>query len=228
MTRARRIREDLAALAVGLAVYAACAVIVSDGKVHGPELAVFHALNKLPGWFRLPMTTVQYLGVAVVPLVAAAIAGVLRRWRLALAMVLVLPLHPLFERVTKHIVERQRPGTSVHDAIIRGDVPSHGLSFPSGHSICAFSMAAVLWWVLPRRAALAALGVALLVGVARVYLGAHNPLDVVGGSAIGLIIGAGLDLVLDIGRDPLLSASGRGIPAAASRGTPSPPLAHPR
>ena len=33
------------------------------------------------------------------------------------------------------------------------------------------------------------------------YLGAHNPLDVVGGAAIGLIIAAVLDLILDVARD---------------------------
>jgi membrane-associated phospholipid phosphatase len=37
--------------------------------------------------------------------------------------------------------------------------------------------------------------------VARVYLGAHNQLDVVGGAAIGLAIAAGLDLVFDVARD---------------------------
>jgi membrane-associated phospholipid phosphatase len=34
-----------------------------------------------------------------------------------------------------------------------------------------------------------------------VYLGAHNPLDVVGGAAVGLAIAATLDLVLDVARD---------------------------
>jgi hypothetical protein len=37
--------------------------------------------------------------------------------------------------------------------------------------------------------------------LARVCLGAHNPLDVVGGAAIGLAIAALLDMILDVARD---------------------------
>jgi membrane-associated phospholipid phosphatase len=55
--------------------------------------------------------------------------------------------------------------------------------------------------VLPRRWAVVAFILATLNAVARVYLGAHNPLDVVGGAAVGLAIAAALDLVLDVARD---------------------------
>jgi undecaprenyl-diphosphatase len=55
--------------------------------------------------------------------------------------------------------------------------------------------------VLPRRWAVVAFVLAALNAMARVYLGAHNPLDVVGGAAIGLAIAALLDLVLDVARD---------------------------
>jgi hypothetical protein len=54
-----------------------------------------------------------------------------------------------------------------------------------------------------------------------VYLGAHNPLDVVGGAAIGLIIAAVLDMILDVAR-----VHGRGPPgptaAARADGHPEP------
>jgi hypothetical protein len=61
-----------------------------------------------------------------------------------------------------------------------------------------FAIAGLLALVLPRRWAIVAFVLAALNAVARVYLGAHNPLDVVGGAAVGLAIAAVLDLVLDV------------------------------
>ena len=82
------------------------------------------------------------------PLVVAAGALVWRRWRLAAALVLVVPLKLGLERVAKLLVQRQRPGTTVPDAILRG-VPHGGLSFTSGHAIITFAIAGLLVLVLP-------------------------------------------------------------------------------
>jgi membrane-associated phospholipid phosphatase len=195
-----RIRRDLIVLAASLAVFAGCAVIVADGRVGPAERAVFHAVNGLPGWLYRPMLAAQFLGVLGMPLVVAAGALVWRRWRLAAALVLVLPLKLGLERVAKLLVQRQRPGTTVPDAILRG-VPHGGLSFTSGHAIITFAIAGLLVLVLPRWWGVAALVLAACNGLARVYLGAHNPLDVVGGAVIGLAIAAILDLILDVARD---------------------------
>jgi undecaprenyl-diphosphatase len=184
-------------LLASLAVFAVCAVVVADGRVGPTERAVFHAVNGLPGWLYRPMLLAQYLGVLAMPLVVALGALAFRRWRLAAALVLVVPLKLLIERVPKELVQRERPGTTVPDAILRG-VHSGGLSFTSGHAIITFAIAGLLVLVLPRRWGVVAVVLASLNAVARIYLGAHNPLDVVGGAAIGLALAAALDLVLDV------------------------------
>jgi undecaprenyl-diphosphatase len=195
-----RVRRDLLVLLASLAVFALCAVIVADGRVGPVERAAFHAVNGLPDWLYPPMLLFQYLGVLAMPLVVAAGALAFRRWRLAAALVLVVPLKLATERLVKLLVERERPGTTVPDAILHG-VNSAGLSFVSGHAIITFAIAGLLVLVLPRRWGIVAFVLATLNAVARVYLGAHNPLDVVGGAAIGLAIAAVLDLALDVARD---------------------------
>jgi membrane-associated phospholipid phosphatase len=157
------------------------------------------------------MLAFQYLGVLAMPLVVAVGALALGRWQLAVALVLVVPLKLATERLVKLLVQRERPGTTVPDAILRGVHPG-GLSFVSGHAIITFAIAGLLGLVLPRRWAVVAFVLATLNGVARVYLGAHNPLDVVGGAAIGLAIAATLDLVLDVAHDRGGSRPGRMAP----------------
>jgi undecaprenyl-diphosphatase len=214
----RRVRRDLIVLVASLSVFALCAVIVADGRVGSTERMVFHAVNGLPGWLYRPMLVAQYLGVLAMPLIVAAGALAFRRWRLAAALVLVVPLKLAAERVPKQLVERERPGTTVADAILRG-VPRGGLSFVSGHAIITFAIAGLLALVLPRRWAVVAFVLATLNAMARVYLGAHNPLDVIGGAAVGLAIAALLDLVLDVARDRRGNRRGRTAPSEDERAT---------
>ena len=108
----RRIRRDLIVLVASLAVFAVCAVLVADGRVGPAERAVFHAINGLPDWLYGPMLIAQYLGVLAMPLVVAVGALAFRRWRLAAALVLVVPLKLATERVAKLLVERERPGAT--------------------------------------------------------------------------------------------------------------------
>src|SRR5262249_50235920 len=168
----RRTRRDLIVLAASLAVFAICAVIAADGRVGPAERAVFDAINGLPGWLYRPMLAAQYLGVLGMPLVIAAGAQAWRRWRLAAAPAPVVPFKLVLERVAKLLVQRQRPGTTVPDAILRG-VPHNGLSFPSGHAIITFAIAGLLVLVLPRGWGVVAVVLAACNGLARVYLGAH-------------------------------------------------------
>jgi len=216
----RRVWRDLIVLVASIAVFAGCALIVADGRVGPAERAIFHTVNGLPDWLYRPMLVAQYLGVLAIPLVVAAGALAFRRWRLAVALVLVVPLKLAAEKVPKQLVQRERPGSSVPDAILRG-VPHGGLSFVSGHAIITFAIAGLLALVLPRRWAVVGFVLATLNAVARVYLGAHNPLDVVGGAAIGLMIAAVLDLVLDVARGRGSRRRGQTAPARRDLGIPN-------
>ena len=185
---------------VGLVLTVLSSLAARDGAVSAPERSVFDAINGLPGWLYRPMWAFQLLGVLVAPVLIAVVLLVLRRWRPALALLLLVPLKLAAERqVLKKLVERQRPGQTETNPILR-DVPPAGLSFPSGHAIVAAATLVILWPYLGRTGRVIATLLAVGVGVARIYLGAHNPLDVVAGAGLGLILGALLTLVVGVHR----------------------------
>ena len=110
-----------------------------------------------------------------------------------------MPAKLLVEKeVLKTLVRRERPGTTIPDAVLR-DVPSAGPSFPSGHAIIVFGIVVLIAPYLRHRwQLLLAVALAVLNSVARVYLGAHAPLDVVGGAFAGIAIGALLNFVIGV------------------------------
>ena len=158
---------------------------------------MFHAVNNLPGWLYGPMWVYQQFGnLAVASVLLLVIAGIVRRPKLAAAATLAVGTKLVLERVVKHFVERHRPGLTIGDIIVRGDVHLRGLSFVSGHAVITSAAATMLMAVLPRRWRPLPWIIVVLNGVARIYVGAHNPLDVVGGAGLGLVIGAPLYLWL--------------------------------
>lgn len=197
---------DLWMVLGGVLVLAVCMFIVRSGEVGNVEEAVFHAINGLPDSLQAPMWLLQIPGILVFPLVVALAALLLRRHRLAAAIALTVPIKLLLERrVVKVLVERQRPGTSVSDAILRDASPT-GLSFPSGHAILAFALAGLLAPYLGRVGRIAVYSVAGLNAIARIYLGAHNPLDVVGGAGLGVAIAGALNLAFGVPDQPNTAA----------------------
>jgi membrane-associated phospholipid phosphatase len=193
----RRSLDAYAALG-GLTLVGLCALVARDGTVDPPELTVFHAINQLPEFLSAPMQVAQFLGVLAVGPIAAIVAASLRRWRLALAFLLVTAGKLVAERVVWEVITRSRPGTTVSDAIVRGNTATSGASFVSGHVVLVTGLAWALtpylrggWRVVPW-------AVAALVAFARVYLGAHAPLDVLGGVGLGFVVGGLANLAVGV------------------------------
>ena len=79
-----------------------------------------------------------------------------------------------------------------------GDTPTAGASFVSGHVVLVTGLAWVVTPYLHGRWRVAPWAVVLLVAFARLYLGAHAPLDVLGGLALGMVVGGVANLVVGI------------------------------
>jgi undecaprenyl-diphosphatase len=191
-------RDGLAIIGAGLAVLVIGAVIARDGEVPGWEESIFRAVNDLPEAIYPVLWPFQQLGALVVGPVLAVIALVLRKYWLALALLVATILKLVTERAVKVFVTRERPGTSIGpDIHTRGDVSLSGESFVSGHAVLVAAIAGVLTPYLPPRWKPVPWVLVGLVMITRVYVGAHNPLDVVCGVALGVAIAAAINLGVD-------------------------------
>lgn len=115
----------------------------------------------------------------------------------------------------KNVLPRERPASALPAEFARGeaalefDEAKRVASFPSGHTATAFALATILcgwagalvpaWRRRSVRGTLVALAIG--VGLARIYTGAHFPLDVLAGAFVGtgsaLLVRALLRGVLD-------------------------------
>ena len=160
--------------------------------IHKFDLVGIQMARSLPGWLKPVMQAATLVGQPV------AVGGILVAfsvyfWRsgqptpakLTAVTVALLPLSTLI----KHLVHRVRPDTYVAHLI-------HSYSFPSGHAyatMLGYGLLGVIGskhlpgpWSLIVPLLLGLL--ILMVGVSRIYLGAHYPSDVVGGWLLGMLV----------------------------------------
>ena len=113
------------------------------------------------------------------------------RWEVLRAMGIGFALCELITQVLKLMADQVRPTASIPGLDVHGyPKDPFGNAYPSAHTSVAVGLVAAAWpWLTrPQRAVGAA--VALLVALNRLYIGAHWPVDVVGGAAIGLFAGS--------------------------------------
>lgn len=185
----------LVAVLVGSGVLAATARHARRREITAPESEIFAALNQLPAWVTPPLYVLMQAGQFGMVPATAFLAGLMRRRRLARALVTAGSVSWVAARVVKHLANRGRPDAHLDGVVVRGKEWT-GLGFPSGHAAVAASLAAVAApelaaWIRPLTWTFVA-----VVGVSRVHVGAHLPVDTVGGAALGIAVGNLTELFL--------------------------------
>jgi undecaprenyl-diphosphatase len=160
------------------------------------EERIFRAVNELPGELNGFVWPFMQYGTFVTIPVIALVALAFRRVRLAIAILLAGVGVYLLALLFKQIVERGRPGALVAGVQERETFGEGSLGFPSGHAAVAAAITAVVAAHLSRRWLIAALALGTVVILGRLYVGAHLPLDVVGGAALGTVAGGVVNLVV--------------------------------
>lgn len=189
-----RVRDVVLAL-VGLGGLALTSLAVDPVNVAALERSSFHALNGMPDALYRPLWPVMQLGNLLAAPAVGVVALAARRYRLAAACLLVTGGKMVVTRVVKDIVVRSRPAAIIDD-VIRRDAPAAGQAFVSGHAVVAVALAVLVHPYLGARGRLVVWSLAALVCAARVYVGAHLPLDVVGGAFLGLALGSAVNALV--------------------------------
>ncbi|TFV86942.1 phosphatase PAP2 family protein, partial [Blastococcus sp. CT_GayMR16] len=190
---------DLVRVALGLAVVGVGSLIAQQGQLSVFERDLFRLVNDLSGIVLPVAWLVMQLGNVVAVPTVAALAALTRRFRMARDLLVSGLLAYGLADLVKAVVGRERPAGLPVGAVLH-EGATGGSGFISGHAAVAAALATAAAPYLGRRSRRTVWVLAWTVAVTRVYVGAHLPLDVLGGVAAGWAVGSLVHWVLGVPR----------------------------
>lgn len=114
-----------------------------------------------------------------------------RRLEVVRALVVAVVVSEVISQVLKRVTAEPRPLSSI-DGLDPHGYPGDplGFAYPSAHTAVSVAVVCALWPWLTRTQRVVGVIVATLIAANRLYIGAHWPLDIVGGVAAGVVAGA--------------------------------------
>lgn len=165
----------------------AAASVVARRGVPSWDDKLFRRVNALPDWLTPIVWAPMQAGALGAPLlVGGALLATGRRREATRTIVTGVGAWALAKGV-KALVGRGRPGDNIDDAILRMGSADNGLGFPSGHAAVVAALVAGARSDVGSVWITAGLALSIAVGASRIYVGAHYPLDVVGGYVLGAL-----------------------------------------
>jgi glycosyltransferase 2 family protein len=185
--------EDTVRVIVGPAALGVMAAVVRSGRVGRFEAAVFRGINRLPHQLGGPVWVLMQSGSLAAAFVTSGGAYLAGQRGPARDLLFSGVFAWLSAKLVKPLLGRGRPAVLLADVIVRHS-PASGLGFPSGHAAVAAALGTTAAPWLPRRYRRLAWAEVGLVATARVYEGAHLPLDVLGGAVLGSALASAVRL----------------------------------
>ncbi|MDQ6858676.1 MAG: phosphatase PAP2 family protein, partial [Chloroflexota bacterium] len=152
--------------------------------------AIVAARNPLIAAVAIGVTYLNFFGLQwwLLAVVMWRSRGGRRGLWVALTIFIGLALGWAAAETIKRIVQRPRPFLVVPDALAPIIPPPSSYSFPSGDTALAFGAAVAFGQCFPRFRPFALL-LAFAVGLSRVFVGVHYPVDALGGAIVGSVCG---------------------------------------
>lgn len=168
---------------LAIALFAAAVLASRGDQILAWERQLFLYVYKLPDFLFTFFYAVTQLGSVYMLAVLPAFYLVTKRYHVVIRLLLTGTLAYMIAGVAKDVFGRGRPHEFITDIISLDLI--RGPGFPSGHMTLAAALALTFGHYVQTKHYWIPAAWIISVGLSRIYLGAHLPLDIVGGFALG-------------------------------------------
>lgn len=174
---------------VAAVAFVIATVVAARGEPSAWEIASFEAVNDLPDWMYVVIWPFMQYGVFVTIPITTVIAWRLRHHRLAVLLAVSGVGIYVLAKIVKRVADRGRPDAFLDTVNEREEFAAGSLGYTSGHVAVAATIATLTLLHLPKRWGQVSVVLVAIVALGRMYVGAHLPLDMIGGVAMGVAAG---------------------------------------
>jgi len=193
----QRYPGDLVRILLGAVVLVGASVAAHTADPSVVEVNLFRLINELPSPVGPPLLGVMQLGALGAVPVLAVVALLAGRHRLAAMTLLTGGATWGVAKLVQYLVDEDPPQLRLSHVILRG-ASAPGLAFPASHVAVAAALATVAGKYVGRSGRRLFWLLVALIAIARIYVGLHMPVDVIGGLALGWLIGAAINLAVGV------------------------------